>query len=239
MILLCNRLVAGHLLWRWFGEEQSTHSGTNFLCHGGWWRNFAAVKCILKGMKSISLQKQNYSYDFWYIIKPFHAQRYHLIYTQIYSTIPAYPWSQLRRFGKKFSLTLVCCQVWCTHLACWTKQPFHTLPPAGLPSTWHNHPRPPSMVNLTSLLFLLCSVCHPSISFSFLLALAPAWIHLFPKPWIIPPSSPSPLLNLCGSRGCPYCYSSCSYTDFSNFMVVSPGCAVSGTTTPLLKAAFL
>lgn len=72
MILLCNPLVAGHFLWR-SGEERSTHSSTNFLCQEGWWCNFAAVKCTLKGMKSVYLQKQNYSYDFWYILKPFRA----------------------------------------------------------------------------------------------------------------------------------------------------------------------
>lgn len=53
--------------------------------------NFVAVKCILKSMKCVYLQKQNYSYDFWYILKPFCAQRYHFIYTQIYSTCSCLP----------------------------------------------------------------------------------------------------------------------------------------------------
>lgn len=101
-------------------------------------------------------------------------------------------------------------------------------------------PCPPCILNLTSLFFLLCSVFHPSTSLSFLLALAPPWIHILPNPWIILPSSPSSL-NLCGSLSSPYCHSSCSYTDFSNFMIVSPPCAVPGTTTSPLKtsAAFL
>lgn len=153
--------------------------------------------------------------------------------------IPACPWSQLRIFVKKFSLPLVCCQVWCIHLACWAKQLLRTLssliilvPDTILPS----FPVPLSWLTSPLSFFKSCSVFHPSTSFSFLLALAPAWIPILPKPWIMLSSSPSSL-NLYGSPSSPYCRSSCSYTDSSNFMVVSPPCAMSGTTSPLLKTS--
>lgn len=83
--------------------------------------------------------------------------------------IPACPWSKLRRFVERFSLTLVCCRVWCIHSACWTKQLFHTLASTGHLSTWHNHP--PSLSSLhtqphLSLFFIMLS--FPSFCLTFL-----------------------------------------------------------------------
>lgn len=57
-----------------------------------------------------------------------------------------------------------------------------------------------------------------------------------------PPPSPSFFFFLIsfflyGSPRSPDCHRCCFYADISNFRVPSPPCAVSGTTTPLLKAS--